>query len=273
MWNRLDKPWQEAIALAWEAYKNHTIPIGAVILDKDGNLVSKGRNQIFGISNNSPLAGTYMAHAEMNALLNLKAMDHPNVRTYILYTTMEPCPMCFGATVMMNIRNICFGARDGFAGATELNNKLDYISSKKINIKYVGGEIEAFQLILQSAFEFGRNNPRTEEVLNGWRKVNNVAIELGKEFNDLGYFSKAAEDNKPIDEIFNEVINRYLEIRTCPLCGQDNGCTHNKDCWCYGTTIPKGILDLLPEDKKGKACICKSCVDKYKGTLDMNSNN
>ncbi len=29
--------------------------------------------------------------------------------------------------------------------------------------------------------------------------------------------------------------------------------------------IPKGLLDLVPEEKKGKACICKSCIEKYKG--------
>lgn len=272
MWQSLDKPWQEAITLAWEAYKSGTIPIGAVLVDKDGKIVSKGRNQIFDTTNRNPLAGTNMAHAEMNALFGLKAMDHPHIRTYILYTTMEPCPMCFGTAVMMNIRKINYGARDGFAGAAELNNKLEYIKNKNINLKYEGGEIEVFQLILQTAFEYERQHPRVEELFSTWRKVNNLAIDCGKELYDLGYFPQAVKDNKPIEEIYNEVIKKYLEIRTCPLCGKDNGCTHNKDCWCFSTTIPKGIFDLLPEDKKGKACICKSCVDKYKKTLDINSN-
>lgn len=272
MWNRLDKPWQKAFALAWEAYKNGTIPIGAVIVDKNGNIVAKGRNKIFDTSSNHPMARTNMAHAEMDALFGLKGKDHPDVRTYILYTTMEPCPMCFGAAVMMNIRNISYGARDSYAGATGINDKLDYIKRKNINIKYESGEIEAFQLILQTAYEYERQPYRLEELLEAWRSVNNIAIDCGKELCNLGYFPQAAKKNKPIDEIYDEVIGKYLEIRTCPLCGKDNGCTHNKDCWCFSTTIPKGIFDLLPEDKKGKACICKSCVDKYKETLDININ-
>lgn len=62
--------------------------------------------------------------------------------------------------------------------------------------------------------------------------------------------------------------NMTAETRICPICGKDNGCTHNENCWCFKTTIPKEIFELIPEDKKGKACICKSCVDKYKELLN-----
>ncbi len=51
----------------------------------------------------------------------------------------------------------------------------------------------------------------------------------------------------------------------CPLCGQDNNCQcHEKECWCYHIEIPKELLELVPEGKKGKSCICKSCIEKYK---------
>lgn len=63
------------------------------------------------------------------------------------------------------------------------------------------------------------------------------------------------------------MTNRLDETRTCPICGQDNGCMLSKDCWCYSVKVPRALLDTLPEDKKGVACICKSCVDKYKSTL------
>lgn len=53
------------------------------------------------------------------------------------------------------------------------------------------------------------------------------------------------------------------EERICPLCGEDNNCKHNKDCWCVGVVVPKYIIEMIPEYKRGKACICKSCVDKY----------
>jgi hypothetical protein len=52
--------------------------------------------------------------------------------------------------------------------------------------------------------------------------------------------------------------------RICPLCGQYNNCQHGQGaCWCDAVKFPKNILDLIPSDKKGKACICKSCLEKH----------
>lgn len=52
--------------------------------------------------------------------------------------------------------------------------------------------------------------------------------------------------------------------RICPLCGQDNNCQHGQgDCWCSTVEFPKDILELIPDDKKGKTCICKSCLEKH----------
>lgn len=56
---------------------------------------------------------------------------------------------------------------------------------------------------------------------------------------------------------------KYQE-KTCPLCGENNNCQHGKgDCWCTNIKIPNHILDMVPKDKKDKACICKTCIDKY----------
>lgn len=55
------------------------------------------------------------------------------------------------------------------------------------------------------------------------------------------------------------------EERICPICGKDNNCQHgNKDCWCNTVVVPKHVIDMVPEDKKGKACICRDCIEKYK---------
>lgn len=52
--------------------------------------------------------------------------------------------------------------------------------------------------------------------------------------------------------------------KICPLCGKDNNCQHGQGgCWCDTVVIPRYILDMVPDDKKGKVCICKSCIEKY----------
>lgn len=50
----------------------------------------------------------------------------------------------------------------------------------------------------------------------------------------------------------------------CPLCGRANNCQHGKkECWCFTTKIPEELIKKIPEGKKGSACICKSCVEKF----------
>jgi tRNA(adenine34) deaminase len=210
MWSDLNYIWKEAFSLAWESFKRNTIPIGALIVDQEGKIISRGRNRIYDETSNNPLAGTYMAHAEMTAMISLKEKEHPNVKQYVLYTTMEPCPMCFGTMVMMGIRNIRFAARDGVAGAAELNNKMDYIKSKGIEIKAESAEMEVFQICLQTAYEYMRSHNRMEEILNAWRVYCSDGVNLGGELHHERFFIEALNNEKPIDEIYNEVVNRYL---------------------------------------------------------------
>ncbi|WP_217647369.1 cysteine-rich CWC family protein [Amphritea atlantica] len=61
-----------------------------------------------------------------------------------------------------------------------------------------------------------------------------------------------------------------IDPTVCPLCHQDNGCggisssVAEPDCWCRSPDIafPEALLALVPEEAKGKACICKSCASK-----------
>lgn len=207
MWNDLSQPWKKAFELAWISFKQNTIPIGSVIVDEQGRIISEGRNRIYDINSKHPLSGTVMAHAEMTALSQLKVLDHPNVRSYTLYTTMEPCPMCFGACIMMNIRHIKFAAHDGFAGATSLNDKLAYIKKKKIKVDFEGEEAEVFQLILQSAFESQRQHPRLQEIVDAWSLNNKKAVKLGPKLYNEDVFNHS----RSIQELYDDVMQRYNE--------------------------------------------------------------
>ena len=80
MWSDINGIWKEAFSLAWESFKKNTIPIGAVIVDSHDNIISRGRNRIFDEESENPLAGTYMAHAEMTAMITLKEKEHPDIK-------------------------------------------------------------------------------------------------------------------------------------------------------------------------------------------------
>lgn len=212
MWMELNKSWQEALKEAWEAYGKGTIPIGCVIVNEQGEIISRGRNRIYDKKSSNPLAGCNMAHAEMTAMLGLSEGNHPAIRSYRLYTTMEPCPMCFGTMVMMNMRNLHYGARDSLAGATTLNDKMEYIKSKNIGIHHYGQDIEVFQLILSTVYEYERQHPGLENILRVWRNVNEAAVELGRKLHEAGYLKAAAKANKELGQIYDEVIKLYFKI-------------------------------------------------------------
>lgn len=77
-------------------------PFGCVIV-KDGEIVGRGHNQV--VLNNDPTC-----HGEMmairNACKNLNTFDLSGCE---LYTTGEPCPMCFGAILWANIEKVYYG--------------------------------------------------------------------------------------------------------------------------------------------------------------------
>ena len=78
-------------------------PFGAVITDKEGNIVAKGNNKV--LKNNDPTA-----HAEIIAIRNAcKNLGTYDLTGYSLYTSCEPCPMGLSAIIWANIKNVFYG--------------------------------------------------------------------------------------------------------------------------------------------------------------------
>lgn len=67
MWDSVETPWKIAFMHGWEAFKNGSIPIGAVITDETGNILSAGRNRMYEYGTLNPK----IAHAETECLLKL----------------------------------------------------------------------------------------------------------------------------------------------------------------------------------------------------------
>jgi tRNA(Arg) A34 adenosine deaminase TadA len=120
-----EEPWRESFELAWEAFRVGTIPVGAVVTDASGEIVARGRNRIF--EDSAPprqIAGSWLAHAELNALAELPALRSVDGRSafgdYTLYTTLEPCALCMGAALMMMVGEVRFSSADHYGGGRGL---------------------------------------------------------------------------------------------------------------------------------------------------------
>lgn len=61
-----------------------------------------------------------------------------------------------------------------------------------------------------------------------------------------------------------ETINEAI----CPFCQTLNNCMAHDDkpCWCKQVEIPQELLDLVPNTKKHKVCICLRCIQAFKDT-------
>jgi tRNA(Arg) A34 adenosine deaminase TadA len=122
-WSALTPPWREAFELAWQSYRDGGVGIGAVLTDPHGNILGRGRNQRFPGS----AGGRLLAHAEMEALAGLPRSKSEQ-RTTVLHTTLHPCPMCLGATVVARIPQVHFGAFDPtWLGIEDLQNLNDEV--------------------------------------------------------------------------------------------------------------------------------------------------
>ena len=93
-----------AINQGREALTRGELPIGAVLV-LDAEVIAAGHNWVIG-------HGDLLAHAEMMVLSaaksKLKALKIDARRRAVLYSTLEPCLMCCGAAMNLNLGSICY---------------------------------------------------------------------------------------------------------------------------------------------------------------------
>ena len=100
-----------AILEAKKAADIDEVPVGAVIVDKNNNVIGYGYN--CPVSSNDPTS-----HAEINAMrMASKVLNNYRLIDTTLYVTIEPCIMCMGAIIHARIKRVVFGAKDPKWGA------------------------------------------------------------------------------------------------------------------------------------------------------------
>lgn len=95
-------------------------PFGAIIVDKEGNIISNGNNKV--IKNTDPTA-----HAEIIAIREAcKKLKTYDLSEYTLYTSCEPCPMCLSAIIWANIKQVYYGCTKKDAGEIGFRDDMIY---------------------------------------------------------------------------------------------------------------------------------------------------
>lgn len=127
----------QALALAEEALQAGEFPVGCLIV-AGGRVVATGRRS--GSGGDTP---NEVDHAEMTALRQLAQQPVGNKTPLTLYSTLEPCLMCFGAILLSGIKRIVYAYEDvmGGAAACDLKTLTPLYRERSIEIvPYVGRE-------------------------------------------------------------------------------------------------------------------------------------
>jgi tRNA(adenine34) deaminase len=143
----LEQFMREALEGARIAGQAGGLAIGALLV-LDGKIIARGHNTCEAEQN-------MLFHAEVNALMQAAKLlwdagSRWSLReNAVLFTTLEPCPMCLGATVMSNVPHIVFAAHDGNVCSSQSVRDNPYI--RRHIQTYLGGilETESRALIAQ----------------------------------------------------------------------------------------------------------------------------
>ena len=139
---------QQAIDLAKDAAAHNDVPVGALVVNEQGEVLGTGHN--LREESNDP-----SAHAEIVAMRNAATkISNWRMDELTIIVTLEPCAMCAGAISQSRFKRLVFGAWDEKAGA--VGSVWDVIRDQRSlnKVEVVSGVLEKeCSAILSNFFE------------------------------------------------------------------------------------------------------------------------
>jgi len=125
-----------AIALAESAGQQGEVPVGAVMVDANNELLAEGENRRE--RDHDPTA-----HAEMIVIRCAgQQLNRWRLNDCTLYVTLEPCPMCAGGLIQARLGTLVYGADDAKTGAVRTVLNLPDSACSNHHLSVWGGILE-----------------------------------------------------------------------------------------------------------------------------------
>jgi tRNA(adenine34) deaminase len=126
-----------ALEIAQAAGEAGEVPVGAVIIDRTGNLIGTGENRKE--RDHDPTA-----HAEIIAIRAAsQSLQSWRLHECTLYVTLEPCPMCAGAIVQSRLGKLVYGVDDPKTGAIRTVLNIPDSAASNHRLQVLGGILES----------------------------------------------------------------------------------------------------------------------------------
>lgn len=130
--NKDEQFMKEALNEAEKSLTEGNWPIGCVIV-LDNKIISRAHGQTYSKQNR-------LLHAEMQALQKVQKKYYDKLENAILYTTYEPCPMCFGAIILSRIKRVVAGVDLDNSGAMYFKEHLPLLfKQEKFKVDFTAG--------------------------------------------------------------------------------------------------------------------------------------
>lgn len=144
---------QEALRQAKKAFALDEVPIGAVVVDADGNIIGRGYNRI-------ERKKQQTAHAEVIAIQRAcKKINNWRLNGCWIFVTLEPCLMCLGLIALSRCKGIIYGAKSNLFGVGLDKFKKIPFYSKDILVEG-GCKAEEGVALLENFFKQARGKKR-----------------------------------------------------------------------------------------------------------------
>ena len=135
----MDSFLEAAIEEARVGRREGGIPIGSVLVI-DGKIVGRGHNR-------RVQKGSAILHGEMDAIENAGRLPARDYQRGTLYTTLAPCEMCTGTTLLYKIPRVIVGEEQNYPGCVQ------YLRSQGVDVQVVDSA-ECIRLLKEFIEEF-----------------------------------------------------------------------------------------------------------------------
>lgn len=122
-----------ALNEAIKADKKNEVPVGAIIVNKNGEIIAKAHNLVE-TNNNSTCHAEKLVIEKALEIIGSRFLDDCDI-----WVTLEPCVMCAGLIKQTRIRRLYYGAEDKKGGAVDNGVRVFSNNNAQRSIEVYGG--------------------------------------------------------------------------------------------------------------------------------------
>lgn len=213
----LDPGMRAALDQAWASTRAGSLGVGAAA-SLDGNVLAVGRNRIHETDpGDDVLAGTSLAHAELNVLAKLPYRAHDDLR---LHTTLQPCVQCLGAIRLSSVEWVQVLAPDPlFRGIERMRELTPYLARRWPVIEQRPVDEWAVFALLTPTHSM-RDHPRFAEV---WTTALPSVTELVDEIDASGVLDGCQSVVEAADRVWGRLGECVAEVASLAADDDDHG--------------------------------------------------